>query len=104
MSKALPAAAFPFRVHLIRIHGNKDNPTLRVLLVEATNAQAVYEGFGSWSECMRWISQLSNITILRSELAIVRKLLDQERMVTMKNEVRASGDELESLGLHRADI
>jgi hypothetical protein len=104
MSKAHPAATLPFRVHLIRVHGSKNNPTLRVLLVEVTSAQTVYEGFGSWSKCMRWINQLSNFGILRDELVAVRKLLGQERLVTMKDEVRASLDELGALGLHRADI
>ena len=103
MSKALPMMKLPFRVHLIRMYGRKSNPTLRVLLVEVTSAQAVYEGFGSWAKCTRWIHRLSEAGISRGELALIRKLLDQNRLVTTKDEVRASPDELMSLGLHRAD-
>jgi hypothetical protein len=103
MSNVLPVIKLPFRVHLIRMHGRKSRPTLRVLLVEATSAQAVYEGFGSWSKCTRWINQLSSIGISRDELTLARKLLDQNRLVTVKDEVQASPDELNSLGLHRAD-
>jgi hypothetical protein len=103
MSKALPDGTLPFRVHLIRIPGRKSSPTLRLLLVEATSGQAVYEGFGSWSKCMRWIVQLSIIGIPRDELAAVRKRLDRNRLVTMNDQVWASLVELESLGLHRAD-
>ncbi len=103
MSKALPVDTLQFRVHLIRVHGRPRTPSLRVILVETTSAQAVYEGFGSWSKCMRWIGELSSIGIRGDELALVRKLLDQERLVTMKDEVRASLDTLELLGLHRVD-
>jgi hypothetical protein len=92
----------PFRIHLIRVHGRKGNLTVRVLLVETTSAQAVYEGFASWSKCRRWIKQLSNIGTSGYELAAVRKLLDQKRLATIK-EVQASLYDLEALGLHRAD-
>ena len=91
-----------FRIHLIRIHGRKNSLTVRVMLVETTSAQAVYEGFGSWSKCRRWINQLSSIGISRYELAAVRKLLDQKRLATIK-EVQASLYDIEALGLHRAD-
>jgi hypothetical protein len=92
----------PFRIHLIGIHGRKGRLTVRVLLVEITSAQAVYEGFGSWSKCSRWINQLSSIGISKGELTVVRKLLDQKKLATIK-EVRASRHDLEALGLHRAD-
>ena len=92
----------PFRIHLIRVQGRKGSVTVRVLLVETTSAQAVYEGLGSWSKCRRWINQLSSIDISRNELAVIRKLLDQKRLATIK-EVQASLCDLEALGLHRAD-
>ncbi len=101
MTKAPPQGPLPFRVHLIRIHGR--SPTLRFLLVEATSAQAVYEGFASWSKCMRWMVQLSKAGIAGKELAAARKRLDQNLLVTISDEVWASVEELESLGLHRAD-
>ncbi len=103
MSKALPVTTLPFRVHLIRVHGQQSIPSLRVILVEAKSAKAVYEGFGSWPECMGWIRELSSFGISGDELINVQKLLDQERLVTMKDEVRASLDTLESLGFHRVD-
>jgi len=103
MSKSRSAVTHQFRVHLIRLHGHQSSPTLRVILVEATSAQAVYEGFGPWPECMRWIGELTSCGISGDELVLVQQLLDQKRLVTMKDEVRASLDALESLGLHRAD-
>jgi hypothetical protein len=92
----------PFRIHLIRIYERKSALTVRVMLVETTSAQPVYEGFGSWSKCRRWINQLSSVRVSRGELAVVRKLLDQRRLATIL-EVRASPYDLESLGLHRVD-
>ena len=92
----------PFRIHLIRVPGRKGSVTVRVLLVETTSAQAVYEGFVSWSKCRRWINQLSSIRISRYELAVIQKLLDRKRLATIK-EVEASLYDLEALGLHRAD-
>jgi hypothetical protein len=98
------AGTLLFRVYLIRMHGSENAPTLRLILVEAANTHAVYEGFGSWPECVRWISRLSNMDVFRDDLAAVRRLLDQKRLVTIKSEVRASVDAIESLGLHRVDI
>jgi hypothetical protein len=102
MSNAFPVVKLPFRVHLIRIQGRKGNLTVRVLLVETTSAQAVYEGFGSWPKCRRWINQLSTVRVSKDELAVVQKLLDRKQLATIK-EVRASLHDLELLGLHRAD-
>lgn len=92
----------PFRIHLIRMYERKGTLTVRVMLVETTGAQAVYEGFGSWTKCRRWINQLSSIRISRYELAVIRKLLDQKRLATIR-EVHASLYDLEALGLQRAD-
>jgi hypothetical protein len=103
MSKALPLDTLLFRVHLIRVHGSQSNPTLRLILVESKSAQPVYEGFGSWMQCMRWIGELSGTGIRGDELAPVRRLLDKQRLVTMKDEVRASMNALEALGLNRVD-
>lgn len=93
----------PFRIHLIRMHERrKGSLTVRVMFVEIASAQAVYEGFGSWSKCTRWINQLSSIRVSRSELAVVRKLLDRKQLATIK-EVQASAGELEAIGLCRVD-
>ena len=69
---------------------------------ETTSAVAIYEGFGAWSTCKRWIERLSDIGLSPDELAVVRNSLERRRLVTIQ-EVRASLDEIELLGLHRAD-
>jgi hypothetical protein len=102
MNNAPPAVRLSFRVHLIRIHGPESTPVVRVLLVETTSAVAIYEGFGAWSTCKRWIERLSDIGLSPDELAVVRNSLERRRLVTIQ-EVRASLDEIELLGLHRAD-
>jgi hypothetical protein len=74
-----------------------------VLLVEIANAQAVYVGCGTWQECTEWIIQLFSGDILSDELSIAQKRLDQNLLVTMKDEVRVPLSQLELLGFHRAD-
>ena len=103
MSQSPSAVTLAFRAHLIRVDGPRSSPNLRLILAEAASARMVYEGFGSWLECMRWIGALTRIGISGDELALIRQQLDQKRLATMKDEVLASPDELESLGLHRAD-
>jgi hypothetical protein len=51
MNDALPTNRLSFRVHFIRIIGPEPDPTVRVLLVETSKAQTIYEGFGTWSQC-----------------------------------------------------
>jgi hypothetical protein len=101
MDQALPIVRLSFRVHLIRIHGPEVEPTVRGLLVETTNALAVYEGFGRWSQWKLWIGQISESVIQRDKLAAAHKRLDQNKMATI--EVRATLDDLDSVGLRRAD-
>lgn len=103
MTNSRLATELRFRVHLIRMHGRDRRFAVRILLVETSNAKAVYEGLGSWTKCVRWIRCLSTIRISGEELTLVRKRLDQKCLATIQ-EVRASPSEIESLGLHRADI
>lgn len=102
MTKSRSVAKLRFRLHLIRMHGSDRRLAVRVLLVETSSAESVYEGLGSWTKCMGWITRLSTIRVSREELAVVRKRLDQKRLATIE-EVVASPREIESLGLRRAD-
>ena len=102
MDSALPDARLSFRAYIIRLHGPENDPTVRVLLVETSKAQAIYEGFGSLSQCERWIVQLTGWIIPKDVLSVLRKRIEQKRMATIKG-VRASLREIELIGLHRSD-
>jgi hypothetical protein len=91
-----------FRVHFIRTPGRKCDLSIRVLVVETADVQAVYEGFISWTTCRRWIDRLESMGIPAEELEVVRRLLDRRKLATIQS-VRASPLELEPLGLQRAD-
>jgi hypothetical protein len=84
------------------MHGLESDPTVRVLLVESTGALVIYEGFGSWLQCKRWIAQLSGYVTLRDQLAAVQKRLELKQLATIK-EIWTSLHELESVGFHRVD-
>jgi hypothetical protein len=98
MDSALPDARLSFRAYFIRIHGPESDPTVRVLFVETSTAKSIYEGFGSLSQCERWIVQLTGWIITRDVLAVLRKRLKQRRMATIKG-VQVSRREIESIGL-----
>lgn len=100
--KALSCETLPFRIHLIRMRGKRANAMVRVLLVEATNARVVYEGFGTWAKCNNWLQILSNKSISTDELANLQNLLIRKRLATI-HDVRASLNDLEPLGFFRAD-
>jgi hypothetical protein len=102
MNNTLPLVTLSFRAYFMRIHGPAINPTVRVLLVEATGAQIIYERSGSWSQCERWMAKLTNCVIAREDLAVVRKRLEQKRLASI-NEVRTSQHDLDSVGFRRAD-
>ena len=102
MDSALPDALLSFRAYFIRIHGPEIDPTVRVLLVETTQAQPIYGGFGSLSQCERWIVQLTGWIIPKDVLSVLRKRIEQKRMATIKG-VQASRREIESIGLQRLD-
>jgi len=86
----------------IPVHRRKKYPTIRVLLVEVTQAQFIFEGFVLWSKCRLWINRLSSPRATGDELTGVRKLLDTRQLVTIK-EVQATLRELDLLGLQRVD-
>ena len=79
MNSALPDDQLSFRAYFIRIHGPEIDPTVRMLLVETSVAQPIYEGFGSLSQCEQWMVQLTG-WIIPSAL---RKRIEQKRMATI---------------------
>jgi len=102
MDSALSDARLSFRVYFIRMNGPESDPMVRMLLVETSVAQPIYEGFGSLSQCEQWIVQLTSWIIPRDVLSVLRKRLKQRQMATIKG-VRASLREIELIGLHRSD-
>jgi hypothetical protein len=102
MKKTIPNVQQSFRIHFIRVYGTEKRRTVRVLLVEIPGAQVVYEGYGSWSKCTRWIKRIPSVSIPKSEWEVVRKLLDRKQLATIQ-EVSASLRDLDSLGLSRVD-
>ena len=91
-----------FRAHIIRVHGRKRDTTVRVLLVETTNIEAIYEGFAPLSKCMRWMNRLSSVKVPKEESIALIKLLERKKLATIHN-VHATPQDLELLGLYRAD-
>jgi hypothetical protein len=79
------------------MRGPKSEPTVRILLVETEGAQAVYEGFGSWSQCERLIVQISGCEISGGQLAAVKKRLELNRLASIQG-VLASLQTLDSVG------
>jgi hypothetical protein len=102
MDDVLPDTRLSFRAYFIRLHGPESGPTIRVLLVETSKVRSIYEGFGSWPQCERWIGQLTGWIIQRDVLADLRKRLEQKQLATI-NVVRTSVDIIESVGLSRVD-
>jgi hypothetical protein len=87
-----------FRAYFIRIYGPEIDPIVRMLLVETSVAQPIYEGFGSLPECERWIVQLTGWIIPKDVMSDLRKRIEQKRMATI-NGVQVSRREIESIGL-----
>jgi len=83
-----------FRIHFIRVDGTEKRLTVRILLVVIPGAQVVYEGFGSWSKCIRWIERIPGVSIPKGDWAAARKLLDRKQLATIQ-EVSASLRDLE---------
>jgi hypothetical protein len=102
MDSDLLDAPLSFRAYFIRLHGPEIHPTVRVLLVETSQAQPIYEGFGSLPECERWIVQLTGWIISKDALPVLRKRIEQKRMATI-NGFKISRREIESIGLQRLD-
>jgi hypothetical protein len=87
-----------FRVHFVRLNGPESHPTVRVLLVETTEAHTIYEGSGTW----RWLIQISEFAIFGDQLAAIEKRLELKRLATIE-QISASICDLESIGFLRAD-
>jgi len=90
-----------FLAHFIRIEGPESDPTVRVLLVEASAGQTIYEGFGTWPQCRRWIALVSTCGIFADQFASIERLLQMKRLATIK-EFHVSTCDLESFGFRRA--
>ena len=84
------------------MNGPETNPTVRVLLVETSTATFIYERFGPWSQCRRWVVQLSEFAIFGDEFAAIEKRLEMKRLATIK-EIYISSSDLESAGFCRVD-
>jgi hypothetical protein len=78
------------------------DPTVRVLVVGTTGARVVYEGMEPWSKCKHWMKQLRGITNPEEKLAEVCETFKRMQFATIQ-EAQASPEDLESLGLRRAD-
>lgn len=102
MDKDAPANRRSFRVHFIRVHGPEKNSIVRILLVEMPMPASIYEGFGSWTKCRRWLKKLSHASISVEEWSVVRKRLDRKRLATIQ-EMTASLHDIDSMGLSRVD-
>jgi len=102
MSDTIRGNPLSFRAHFIRIHGPEEDPTIRVLLVELGGEKKVYEAVGIWSQCRRWITQMSECAIVGNHFAAIEKRLKVKRLATIK-EVQVSIYDLESIGFLRAD-
>jgi hypothetical protein len=95
------ASQLSFRVHLIRIYGSESHPTMRFILVETKSARTIYEGFGTWEQCLHWLTQLSGWAIPIDELVAIEKRLMLKQLATIQ-EVKASLADLDRVGLLRA--
>jgi hypothetical protein len=102
MSDGLQTDRLSFRVHFMRIKGPESDPTVRVLLVETIKARTIYEGFGTWLQCRRWVTRISECAILGDQFATVEKRLELNRWAMIEG-LWASPYDLESVGFHRAD-
>jgi hypothetical protein len=91
-----------FRVHVMRMYEPEQELSVRVLIVETSHAQPVYERCGTWSQCEIWIAELSGWFISKDELIKVRKRVEQKRMATIK-QIRTSFHKMESIGFCRVD-
>jgi hypothetical protein len=84
------------------MNGPESDPVVRVLLVETTKARPIYERFGTWLQCKRWIVQISEYVIVGDQFAAIEKRLEMKRLATIK-EVQVSLAQLESAGFHCVD-
>jgi hypothetical protein len=89
-----------FCIHLIAISGSQRWPKVRMLFVATAGADAVYEGQGSWSKCLRWILQLP-FDITQEDLAAARREVGRDQYATLPLVKALSRPRI--LGLQRVD-
>jgi hypothetical protein len=102
MHDSSPRSGRSFRVHFIAMHGPENDLTVRVLFVECTRAQIIFEGFGAWPQCESWVNQFSGWSIDRDVLTFVQRRLKQKKMATIER-VMVSVVDIEAIGLRRAN-
>jgi hypothetical protein len=100
--ESAPSGEQVFRVLFIWISGPLPDPTVRVVLVGTTGVRAVYEGMKPWSRCKRWSGGLRGMKVPEDSLAQVCKTFERTQFAIIE-EAQASLEDLQSLGLHRAD-
>src|SRR5262249_32638710 len=91
-----------FRIHLIAMTRPSRNQKVRMLWVATTGIPAVYEGLGPWPKCVRWVKRLPHSDISDSDWTRARKSFERYQYANLRC-VMASLEDLESLGLQRAD-
>lgn len=73
-----------------------------MLWVAPSETPAVYEGFGTWNKCIKWINKLSDIETATHDWINTYKLLERDQYVMIPC-VYASVHQLEMLGFERVD-
>ena len=91
-----------FSAIIIQIHEHGSEPTIRLILVEMANTQAVYERFGTWAQCEILLASLMGCSVAKDKMVGVRKRLKRKRPVIIAS-VMASQCQLEGIGFPRAD-
>lgn len=102
MDKPLDLTEQTFLIHLIAVSDSPRKPKVRMLWVATTGVPAVYEGQGSWSQCIYRVKRVPHIDISESEWVRAKELFERNQYATL-HKVRASLHALESLGFQRAD-
>jgi hypothetical protein len=91
-----------FSAILIRIRKHSGKPTVRLMLVETAKTRAVYERFGTWGQCERWLASFMSSSVAKNKLVGVQKHLGRKNLAIIVS-VMVSRCQLECLGFPRAD-
>jgi hypothetical protein len=83
MKDLVHSVQITFCIHLIAISGPQRRPMVRMLFVATAGADAVYEGRGSWSKCIRRILQLPLIDITKQDPAAARREFGRHQYATL---------------------
>jgi hypothetical protein len=101
MNNTFPTIQLSFRAYFIRMKGHESELMVRVILVGNTGTKSIYERFGTWRQCRRWIVQISGSVILAEQFTAVQKCLELNRLATIA-ELQVSPHDLESVGFRYA--